>query len=63
MSYPIPLKKNIFKVFNFDSKVEKYYYIPRKYKGEIYQLLEEGIDDDSTVYQWRRKYVRKIKII
>lgn len=43
MSYPIPLKKNIFKVFNFDSKVdEKYYYIPRKYKGEIYQLLEEG---------------------
>ena len=30
-----------------------------KYKGDIYKLLEEGMDDDSTVYQWRRKYVRK----
>ena len=60
MPYPIPLEKNIFKIFNYDSKVdEKYYYTPGKYKGNIYELLEESMDDDSTVYQWRRKYVRK----
>lgn len=60
MPLPIPLDNNIYKVFNFETKVnEKYYYTPGKYKGDIYKLLEESMDDDSTVYQWRRKYVRK----
>ncbi len=56
----IALNNNIYKVFNFETKEdEKYYYTEGEYKVDIYKLLEEGIDDDSTVYQWRRKYVRK----
>ena len=56
----IELNKGIKKVFNFDTKVDsKYYYTEGKYKGNMYQLLTEGMDDDNTVYQWRRKYVRK----
>lgn len=27
---------------------EKYYYTPGKYKGNIYELLEKSMDDDST---------------
>lgn len=30
-----------------------------KYKGDIYDQLEAAMDDPDTVYQWRRKYVRK----
>ena len=60
MPLPIELNKGIKKVFNFDTKVDsKYYYTEGKYKGNMYQLLSEGMDDDNTVYQWRRKYVRK----
>ena len=60
MILPIALHNNIYKVFNFETKEdEKYYYTEGKYKGDIYKLLEEAMDDDSTVYQWRRKYVRK----
>ena len=60
MPMPIELNKGIKKVFNFDSKVdEKYYYTEGKYKGNIYKLLTDEMDDDNTVYQWRRKYVRK----
>lgn len=60
MPMPIPLKTTIKKIFNFDTEVdERYYYTEGKYKGEIYKLLSEGMDDDNTVYQWRRKYVRK----
>ena len=60
MPLPIELNKGIKKVFNFDTKVDsKYYYTEGKYKGNMYQLLTEGMDDDNTVYQWRRKYVRK----
>ena len=52
--------KNIKDIFNFDTKVDdKYYYTEGKYKGNIYKLLTEEMDDDNTVYQWRRKYVRK----
>lgn len=60
MPMPTTLDKNIKDVFNFDTKVDdKYYYTEGKYKGNIYKLLTEEIDDDNTVYQWRRKYVRK----
>ncbi len=60
MPLPIELNTGIKKVFNFDSKVEdKYYYTEGKYKGNMYQLLTKEMDDDNTVYQWRRKYVRK----
>lgn len=60
MPLPIKLNNNIKKVFNFETKVDdKYYYTEGKYKGEMYKLLTEEMDDDNTVYQWRRKYVRK----
>lgn len=60
MPMPTTLYKNIKDVFNFDTKVDdKYYYTEGKYKGNIYKLLTEEMDDDNTVYQWRRKYVRK----
>ncbi len=60
MPMPTTLDKNIKDVFNFDTKVDdKYYYKEGKYKGNIYKLLTEEMDDDNTVYQWRRKDVRK----
>lgn len=60
MPLPVELNRGIKKVFNFDTKVDdKYYYTDGKYKGNIYKLLSTEMDDDNTVYQWRRKYVRK----
>ena len=59
---PILLSKTIRDIIDFDSKLEeKYYYTEGKYKGDIYEKLVEGMDDPNTVYQWRRKYVRKNK--
>jgi len=60
MPLPIPLNNSIKEVFNFETKVDdKYYYTDGKYKGNIYKLLSAEMDDDNTVYQWRRQYVRK----
>lgn len=60
MPLPIELKTNIKKIFNFDTKVdEKYYYTEGKYSGDMCEELAKHMDDDNTVYQWRRKYVRK----
>ncbi len=59
---PIPLKKSLSDIIDFDKKVdEKYYYTPGKYKGDIYEQLVEAMDDENAIYQWRRKYVRKNK--
>lgn len=59
---PIPLKKKLSDIIDFDTKVdEKYYYTEGKYKGDIYEKLVEAMDDDNAIYQWRRKYVRKNK--
>ena len=60
MPMPIQLKKTIKDIFDFDNKVEdKYYYTATKYKKEMVDMLVRDMDDDNTVYQWRRKYVRK----
>ena len=60
MPMPIPLKKKIKDIFEFEEKVEdKYYYTKGKYKDEMYNMLVSEMTDESTVYQWRRKYVRK----
>ncbi len=60
MPMPIQLKKTIKHIFDFNNKVEeKYYYTDKKYKKEMIDLLKKEMDDDNTVYQWRRKYVRK----
>lgn len=59
---PIKLTKKLSDVIDFEKQVdEKYYYTDGKYKGDIYNKLVEAIDDDKSVYQWRRKYVRKNK--
>lgn len=59
---PIPLKKRLKDIIDFDSQVdEKYYYTKGKYKGDIYEKLVEAMDDENAIYQWRRKYVRKNK--
>lgn len=59
---PIPLEKKLSDIIDFDSKMDdKYYYTKGKYKGDIYEKLVEAMDDPDTVYQWRRRYVRKNK--
>ncbi|MCD8207941.1 MAG: DNA cytosine methyltransferase [Bacteroidales bacterium] len=62
MPAQIPLEKTIKDVLLFDTKVDdKYYYTEGKYPGEMYGMLQKEMDDDTTIYQWRRKYVRKNK--
>lgn len=57
---PIFLQKKLTDVIDFEHKLDdKYYYTKGKYKGDIYERLVEMMDDPDTVYQWRRKYVRK----
>lgn len=56
----IVLSRTIRDIIDFENPVnEKYYYRPGKYKGDLYETLKEQMDDPSTVYQWRRVYVRK----
>lgn len=62
----LPLKTSVRDIIDFDKEVDdKYYYVKGKYKGAIYELLEEAMKDDDpehpAIYQWRRKYVRKNK--
>lgn len=59
---PIRLTTKLTDIIDFESKLDsKYYYTEGKYKGDIYEKLVEAMDDDSAIYQWRRKYVRKNK--
>lgn len=59
---PVPLKKKLSDIIDFESIVdEKYYYTEGKYKGDIYERLVEAMDDENAIYQWRRRYVRKNK--
>ena len=59
---PIQLTTKLQDIIDFNNKVDdKYYYCEGKYKGDIYQKLQEAMDDSNAVYQWRRKYVRKNK--
>ena len=57
---PIPLTKKLSDIIDFEHKVnDKHYYTKGKYKGDVYEQLVAAMDDPGTVYQWRRKYVRK----
>lgn len=60
---PVKLETKLTQVINFLDKVDDlYYYTKGKYKGDIYEKLEEAMKNDNySVYQWRRKYVRKNK--
>lgn len=55
---PIPLTKTIREFIDFKNKQdEKFYYTKAKFKQ--YNQLKEDMNDKNTLYQWRRKYVRK----
>lgn len=55
---PIPLTKTIREFIDFKNKQdEKFYYTKAKFKQ--YDQLKEDMNDKNTLYQWRRKYVRK----
>ena len=57
---PVALTQKLTDIINFSKKIdEKYYYTPGEYKGDIYEKLVEAMDDENSVYQWRRHYVRK----
>lgn len=59
---PIKLTTKLSDIIDFENKLdEKYYYTEGKYKGNMYELLVEAMDDENAIYQWRRKYVRKNK--
>ena len=59
---PIKLTKKLADIIDFENqKDEKYYYRKGKYKGDIYEQLVSAMDDETAIYQWRRKYVRKNK--
>ena len=62
----VPLTNSVRDIIGFSDNVdEKYYYTEGKYKGDIYKLLVEAMEEDTpenpAIYQWRRKYVRKNK--
>lgn len=55
----IELTEKLSDIIDFTSKLpDKYYYTEGKYKGDIYEKLKETVTSSSTVYQWRRHYVR-----
>ena len=57
---PVQLTKSLKDVIDFENKVdEKYYYTKGKYANNLYERLKEDMDDENSVYQWRRQYVRK----
>lgn len=54
---PVPLEKNIYDIKELEI-AEKYFYTRDSFKQ--YDLLEEGVINQDTFYQWRRKvYKRK----
>lgn len=60
----VPRTNTVKDIIDFENEVdEKYYYTEGKYKGDIYKELVRAMANDSeenpSVYQWRRKYVRK----
>lgn len=60
MPNPIQRVQTIRDIIDFDNRVDdRYYYTEGKYKSEIYNALVEAMDDQDSIYQWRRKYVRK----
>lgn len=55
---PIALTRTIRDFIDFETKQDpKYYYTAENFKH--YDELVNEMDDPATIYQWRRKYVRK----
>lgn len=60
MPLPVRLEKTIRGVIDFDKTVpEKYYYSSKK--CGFYDTLKQAMHNPSTIYQWRRIYVRENK--
>ena len=61
-NFPDPIERitTIYDVIDFEEpKDEKYYYREGKYKNGLSEKIIEEVTDTDSVYQWRRKYVRK----
>lgn len=57
---PINLTVKISDIVDYNAKVDdKFYYTEQN--CSFYNLLEEGVTNKDTVYQWRRKYIRENK--
>ena len=57
---PIQLNRSLDKVIDFETEVDKkYYYTPQQ--CNFYSELQEHVLNATTLYQWRRKYVRENK--
>lgn len=57
---PVELKLKLSDVIDFTKKVDdKYYYTADRYS--FYDLLEESVVSQNSIYQWRRQYVRENK--
>ncbi|NWL02587.1 DNA (cytosine-5-)-methyltransferase [Flavobacterium collinsii] len=54
----IPLTKTVADFLETERQPECYYYSP---KSSIYTKLEKNVTQNTTVYQWRRTYVRENK--
>ena len=58
----ISLTTTLGDIIDFENKQDdKYYYIPGKFVGDIYEKLNEAMTDKNSIYQWRRTYVRQNK--
>lgn len=56
----IKLKTRLNQIIDFKHKLDdRYYYTENKYKKGMFEILSKEITSSDTVYQWRRKYVRK----
>lgn len=56
---PMPLKTKLSDIINYSGIENKSLYYPPEHP--YYNALNEAIDENNTVYQWRRVYVRKNK--
>lgn len=55
---PVALTAKLTDFIDYENRQEdKYYYTPESFKH--YDELKENMTDHESVYQWRRKYVRK----
>lgn len=56
----IELTNSIRDVIDYENRVnDKYYYIPGRYKENVYKTISEAVTDENSIYQYRRVYVRK----
>ena len=55
---PIALTTKLSDIIDFEGKKpDCYYYTPGKYKNNLYEKLDEAMDDPNAIYQWRRQYL------